>query len=160
MPASDYILQLREKVGHALIMMPSAAAIIRNEKNEILLHQRTDNRRWSLPGGAMEPGEEPAQTVVREVFEETGLHVHPTRLVGIYSGADNLFTYPNGDQVAVVSVTFECEIIGGELDANNDETLALQYFAFTELPENLPSRHLERIEHAYTRSTPYLGVDD
>ncbi len=160
MPASDYILRLREKVGHALIMMPSAAAIIRNEDNEVLLHQRADNGKWSLPGGALEPGEEPAQTVIREVFEETGLNVRPIRLVGVYSGPDNMFTYPNGDQVGVVSVTFECQLIDGDLDIDNDETLALQYFPFDKLPENITPQHLKRIQHAYQRTTPYLGLDD
>lgn len=58
MPASEYILRLREKIGNDLIMMPSAAAIIRNEENKVLLHKRTDNQQWSLPGGALEPGEE------------------------------------------------------------------------------------------------------
>lgn len=160
MPASDYILRLREKVGHALIMTPAAAAVIRNLDNEILLHQRTDNGLWALPGGAMEPGEEPAQTVIREVLEETGLVVHPVRLVGVYSGPENVITYPNGDQVGVVSLTFECEVVGGQLNPHNDETTDLQYFPFDELPENLMPHHLKRIQHAYTRSTPYLGLDD
>lgn len=159
MPASDYVLRLREKIGHDLIMMPSAAAVIRNEQNEILLHQRTDNGQWSLPGGAMEPGEEAAQAVIREVFEETGLEVLLIGLVGIYSGQDNIFTYPNGDQVGVVSITFACEVVGGELSTDNDESLALQYFPFNALPSTLTPHHLKRIQHAYTRTEPYLGLD-
>ena len=159
MPASEYILHLREKIGHDLIMMPSAAAVIRNEENEILLHQRADNGQWSLPGGALEPGEEAAQTVIREVFEETGLEVRPLGLVGIYSGSDSIFTYPNGDQVGVVSITFECKIIGGELSTDNDESLALKYFPFEALPKTLTPHHLKRIQHAYNRTEPYLGLE-
>lgn len=158
MPASDYILHLREKIGHALLMMPSAAAVIRNEQHEILLHQRSDNGQWSLPGGAMEPGEEATETVIREVFEETGLKVIPVGLVGVYSGPDNILTYPNGDQISVVSITFECKVIGGELSTDNDESLALQYFPFDALPEDLTPHHLKRIQHAYTRTEPYLGA--
>ncbi len=161
MPASEYILRLREKVGHELIMMPSAAAIIRNEKNEILLHQLRNTGQWSLPGGAIDPGESAAEAVVREVFEETGLNVRPVSLVGIYSGGSHHFiTYPNGDQIGVVNMAFNCEVIGGELNIDNDvESIALKYFAYDSLPDNVLTHHLQRIEHAYTRTEPYIGVD-
>jgi len=65
--------------------MPGAGAIIRDEVGRILLQQRGDTCDWSLPAGAMEIGERVDQTIIREVREETGLEVKPTRLVGIYS---------------------------------------------------------------------------
>lgn len=159
MPASEYILHLRAKIGNDLLMMPAAAAIIRNEENKVLLHKRTDNQQWALPGGALEPGEEAAQTVIREVFEETGLEVVPIGFIGIYSGADSIFIYPNGDQVSVVNITFECKVVGGELSTDNDETLELEYFAFDELPTEIVAHHRIRIKHAYTRTEPYLGLN-
>ena len=78
MPASDYILRLREKIGHDLIMMPSTVAIIRNEQDEVLLQRRSDDSSWALPGGALDPGEEVAACVIREVLEETALEAHVT----------------------------------------------------------------------------------
>jgi 8-oxo-dGTP diphosphatase len=158
MPIPEYIRNLREKIGHELIMIPGAAAVIVNAADEVLLQRRGDNGQWSLPGGAIEPGEEPAEAVIREVLEETGLHVRPERIVGIYGGPTHVGQYPNGDQVAFVSVTFQCSVIGGELRVDGDETLELRYVYWLNLPETTVEKHRIRIEHAMTRTTPFFAV--
>lgn len=135
MPISDYIRGLREKVGTDLLFMPGAAAVIRNEAGEILLQRRSDNGEWGLPGGALDPGEEPAEGVIREVREETGLVVIPERLSGVYGGQENVIEYPNGDRAAVLSMVFVCRVVGGNLQINDDESLELRYFA----PDSLPA---------------------
>jgi ADP-ribose pyrophosphatase YjhB (NUDIX family) len=56
-----------------------------SEHGELLLVHKTDNDLWALPGGAMDVGESIAQTVVREVKEETGIEVEVTGVVGIYT---------------------------------------------------------------------------
>ena len=53
-------------------IVPAASAIVTNKDGKILLHRRSDNALWSLPGGVMEIGESIEQTIVREVKEETG----------------------------------------------------------------------------------------
>jgi ADP-ribose pyrophosphatase YjhB (NUDIX family) len=99
----------------------------------------------------MEPGERLADCLVREVEEETGLEVEPVRLVGAYSDpAVNHITYPNGDQIHVVSATFECRIVGGRLRPDGDESLDVAYFAPSALPQNLVSAHRIRIRDALT----------
>ena len=50
-----------------------------NERGDVLLHQSADDGNWYLIGGGMDPGEQPADAVVREVLEETGLEVIPER---------------------------------------------------------------------------------
>lgn len=156
MPLPEYIRELRAHVGHTLIMMPTVAAIVRNAVGEVLLHQRSDDGRWGLPGGAIEPGEEPAQAVIREVYEETGLRVVPERLVGIYGGY--IHVYPNGDQAGMANMTFACQVIGGVLRLDGDESLDLRYFPPDALPENTVAVHRVRIEHASTRTTPYFKI--
>ncbi len=157
MPVSEYIRNLRAKVGHDLLMIPGAAAIVRNEKGDILLQRRGDTGEWSLPGGAIEPGEEPADAVVREVFEETGLRIVPERIVGIYGGPSHVIQFPNGDQAAYISVTFVCRVTGGSLQTDGDETLELRYFNWESLPENTVPHHRLRIEHGMTRTEPYFA---
>jgi 8-oxo-dGTP pyrophosphatase MutT (NUDIX family) len=77
MPISSHCQQLRNKIGHELLQIPGVAAVIHDEAGRILLQQNTGDRVWSLPAGSIEPGEAPAQAVVREVWEETSLKVRP-----------------------------------------------------------------------------------
>ena len=82
MPISEYIKGLREKIGHDLVLNPGVAALIHDESGRVLLQRRSYDGLWSLPAGAVDPGESPAQAVVREVWEETGLKVVPVGLEG------------------------------------------------------------------------------
>lgn len=158
MPISEYVRRMRDKVGHELLLLPGAAAVIVKEVNEVLLQRRGDNGLWGLPGGAIEPGEEPAEAVIREVYEETGLHVVPVSIVGIYGGQANMSEYPNGDRAAYISITFKCRVTGGDLRLDGDETLELRYFDWRSLPDNILDRHRIRIEHAMTRSEPFFNL--
>ena len=99
MPISTYLRGLREKLGTTLLQIPAVAAIIHDEAGRILL-QRSSHNEWSLPAGAIDLGESPAQAVVREVWEETGLKVRPVNAIGIFGGCNGFrHTYPNGDEV-------------------------------------------------------------
>ncbi|MBY0098435.1 NUDIX hydrolase [Mesobacillus maritimus] len=134
MGMSTYYKKLREKVGNQLIFMPSVAGIIRNESGEILFQNKGNGEKWSLPAGAIEPGESPAVALVREVWEETGLHVVPTEIIGVFGGKDFRYTYPNGNQVEYNVFMFECDVRDGVLNPIDQETAELRYFQ----PENMP----------------------
>jgi len=86
----------------------------------------------------MELGERAADAVVREVREEIGLEVEPVALIGVYSGPEYTFAYPNGDQVQPVILFFECRVVGGELQPDMQEIIGARYFG----PEDeLPPMH-------------------
>ena len=148
MPISEYLRKLREQVGHERLIVPVALGLVFNEAGEILLQRRSDDGLWGIPGGAMDPGEEPGQCVVREVYEETGLTVMPEYIVGVWSGDFLYHTYPNGDQVAPLSIVFRCRPVGGELRPLDDESLEVRYFGPDALPDALPERHRVRIRQA------------
>jgi 8-oxo-dGTP diphosphatase len=149
MPIPEYITKLRAHVGHATLLLPAAAGIVRDEAGRVLLIRRGDGRGWSLPGGMMEPGESIVECLVREVWEETGLEVEPLRLVGIYSDpAFMRFAYGNGDRVHFMSATFDCRVVGGSLNADGEESLEVVYFAPDALPEGLVCDHAQRIADA------------
>ena len=126
------------------------SAIIFNEtKQKALLTQRADNKQWCLPSGGVDPGETVEETCVREVYEETGLNVRVTRFVGVYSDPHRMVEYPDGNKVHVVALSFEAEIIGGELGLS-DETTDFDYFTPEEMEKlDMLLNHKERILDAY-----------
>lgn len=133
---SEYYLNLRKKIGTELIFNPSVAAIVRNQRGEILFQRSSLNSDiWSLPAGAIEIGETPAEAVVREVWEETGLKVTPRNVIGVFGGKDFRFTYPDGNQVEYIIVMFECTINSGSLEAIDGESAELQFFSVDSMPK-------------------------
>jgi 8-oxo-dGTP pyrophosphatase MutT (NUDIX family) len=113
--------------------MPAVAAVIRDSERRILLQQQHDDL-WSLPAGAIEPGETPAQAVVREVVEETGLLVRAESVLAVLGGERCRVRYPTNDEVEYVVTVFSCRVLGGALIASNDETKHLTYFPPPSMP--------------------------
>jgi len=134
MPMSSYYRSLRDRIGSELLLVPAVAALLRDEEGRVLI-QRGHHGGWSLPAGAIEPGEAPAQAVVREVYEETGLQVRVGRLLGVVGGAGCRTTYPNGDRVEYVVTIFECTRLAGAMISSNEETAELAWF----LPDQIPT---------------------
>ncbi|TYS67441.1 NUDIX domain-containing protein [Sutcliffiella horikoshii] len=135
MPISDYYRKLREKVGTDLLLLSSVAAVIRNDKSEILFQYPKNSDYWSLPAGAIEPGESPAEAVVREVWEETALEVEPISIIGVFGGKEFRHTYANGDRVEYQVTVYECKIISGTLEAMDGESEILKFFKADDIPK-------------------------
>ncbi len=141
MPISEYLRNLRAKVGHDMLFMPGVTGIVINNVGEVLLQQRSDNQEWGPLSGVMDPGEEPADAVAREVLEEAGLHVLPERITGLYTGEDFLVRYDNSDVVLYLDIAFACRPLSGETRVNDDESIAIRYFPVDALPPMKPYHH-------------------
>ncbi len=61
--------------------MPSVTIITFDDRGRVLLARHADAVVWVAPGGSVDPHESPADAAVREMWEETGLRVEPTRVV-------------------------------------------------------------------------------
>ncbi len=72
--------ELRSLVGHRPLWLSVAIAVVMDEEGQVLLGRRTDTGSWALPGGIIDPGEQPADAAVRECFEETGIVAAPETL--------------------------------------------------------------------------------
>jgi 8-oxo-dGTP pyrophosphatase MutT (NUDIX family) len=127
--------RLRKRVGSDLLLLPGVAAIVRDTQNRVLFIRRADNGEWGLPAGGIDPGETPAEAVVREVHEETGLEVRVTRVAGVFGGTGFRMRYENGDCAEYTVVVLDCEIVGGKLAPLDGEALAFGYFAPNEIPK-------------------------
>lgn len=132
MPIPEYVAGLRKLVGTGLLWLPSVSAVVVNEAGEVLLAQRADTGNWSVISGFVDPGEQPAVAVVREVREETGVDVVPERISSVRA---HPMTYPNGDECEYLNVAFRCRPVGGEARVNDDESLAVGWFPPDALPE-------------------------
>jgi 8-oxo-dGTP pyrophosphatase MutT (NUDIX family) len=134
-----------DRVGKQGKIRVGCSAIIFNDEGRFLLTRRSDNGQWCLPSGGLEPGESLEETCIREVFEETGLHVRIKRLVGIYSNHNQLVVYAESDRFQIVAIHFEAEITGGVLGLS-DETMDFGYFSLAEAEGiDLIESHRERI---------------
>ena len=129
---SDYVRALREKIGNDFLLMPSVAALIRDDGGRILFVQHVEGR-WQLPGGAIDPGERPAGAMQRECREEAGIEVDPIRIAGVFGGPEYRITYANGDEAGWVVTVFEARIVGGDPAPSDDETQAVGWFTLDEL---------------------------
>ena len=139
MAAKDYIRWIRSKVCHEKIILAFAGGCIFNDRGEVLLQCRGDSNQWGFPGGAIELGEAPEMTAVREAKEETGLEVSIGKLIGVYTDPDII--YPNGDQAQSIVIAYELQVIGGKLFCDQDETLELKYFSKEEKPQLFTGSH-------------------
>lgn len=128
-----YITELRKWVGKRPLVMAAAGVVVIDGEGEILLQQRTDNGLWGLPGGALEPGESLEETAKRELMEETGLHALHLELFNVFSGEALHYTYPNGDEVYIVSAVYLCRDFTGKLVKDDEETKDLRFFRRDEI---------------------------
>ncbi|MGY6499158.1 MAG: NUDIX domain-containing protein [Microcella sp.] len=103
---SDYVAGMRELIGTRLLFFPAVTALILDSDGRLLVGHHTDTGRWSLIGGAIDPGEEPESALRREVAEELGVEVASAELLGVYGGPEFCTTYPNGDEAAFVTIAY------------------------------------------------------
>jgi len=158
MTTPKFILDLREKIGHDLLWLTGISAIVLDDDERLLLVRRADTGRWSLPAGILEPGEQPAVAMLREIHEETGVEAEIERLVSIDALPPG--SYPNGDQVQFLDLCFRCRPLRGEPRVNDDESLDVRWWPLNALPD-LTAREQACIKNALSPDpTPLLeGVD-
>ncbi|GAA2935124.1 NUDIX domain-containing protein [Streptomyces enissocaesilis] len=147
MATPEFIRELRATAGHQLLFLPGVSAIVFDEAGRVLLGRRTDTGKWSVIGGIPEPGEQPAVTAVREVYEETAVECVAERVVLVQ--ALKPVEYPNGDRCQYMDITFRCRAVGGAARVNDDESLDVAWFPVDALPD-LDEFSLLRIKQALT----------
>ena len=145
MPTPPFVAELRSLVGHRLLWLPTAAAVVLDGEGRVLLGRRADTGGWALPGGIIDPAEEPADAAVRECLEETGIVAIPEALTSVT--VSQPITYANGDQVQYLELTFRCRVAGGTARVNDEESLEVRWHALDALPE-LDDGELGRLTQA------------
>jgi 8-oxo-dGTP pyrophosphatase MutT (NUDIX family) len=145
MPTPEFITEIRATAGHQLLWLPGVSAVVFDDEGRVLLGQRSDNHEWAVVSGIPDPGEQPADCAVREVYEETGVRCVPERVVLVR--AENRVEFPNGDQCQFMDITIRCRAVDGEARVNDDESVQVGWFEVDALPP-MRERHLFRIKQA------------
>ncbi|NHN48276.1 NUDIX domain-containing protein [Halostella sp. JP-L12] len=105
--------RLAGELGHVTPKVGATAAVVDDGR---VLTMRRPCGDWCLPGGNADPGEDPEETVVREVREETGLDVEPVELVDAYELPPGTDYDPHG----AVTLLYRCERVGGDLELSRE----------------------------------------
>jgi HAD superfamily hydrolase (TIGR01549 family) len=108
------------------------ALVFRATDEILMVREKSDGGRWSLPGGWADVGHTPFEVAVKEVREETGLTVAPVRLLALW----DMRKHPHPPQAfSIYKTVILCRVLDGELLAETPETLDARWVARDELPQ-------------------------
>ncbi|MEU6385554.1 NUDIX domain-containing protein [Streptomyces bauhiniae] len=140
-------------------VVPSVTAVVCDDMGRLLLIHKTDNDLWALPGGGHDIGERIADTVVREVREETGIDVEVDNISGLYTDPQHVLAYDDGEVRQQFSICFRAHVVGGSLRTSS-ESNEVRWIDPADLDglDIHPSMML-RIRHGLdaARREPYIG---
>ncbi len=123
------------ETGYATPKVDTRGVVFRD--NMILLVRERDDGKWTLPGGWADVLESPAESVVREIREESGYETRATKLLAVYDRSKHPHTPPY--PYHIYKLFFRCELLGGS-PAASLETAEVDFFAEDKLPELSISR--------------------
>jgi 8-oxo-dGTP pyrophosphatase MutT (NUDIX family) len=131
-PTPDFVLALREKIGHAPLWLSGVTAVV-VRGDEILLVRRADTGEWTPVTGIIDPGEEPAVAAEREVLEEANIAARCESLAWVRVLPP--IRYPNGDESQYLDLIFRCSYVAGEPFPVDGENTAAAWFPLDAMPD-------------------------
>lgn len=118
-PLEKMIELIPSDMGYQTPKVDIRAVVLNTEAQLLMVQEKVDHNKWTLPGGWGDVGYTPFEVAQKEVFEETGLQVKPTRLLAVFDKK----MHPHPPQPWYVYKFFIlCEVTGGELLADTIET--------------------------------------
>jgi ADP-ribose pyrophosphatase YjhB (NUDIX family) len=132
----EWLSTVGEGVAGYVTPKSAVAAVVGNDRGEILLTQRADSGWWLYPVGWADVGYSPSEIAIKEVFEETGIECEPVSLIAVLDGLRLGFA-----RTPLYSLVFYCRMIGGELKGHPLETSAVGFYSRDNLPQPLAGAH-------------------
>lgn len=141
----DYLKELRKRTNHMPLVLPHSVVLLFNEKGQVLLEERSDDRFFDFPGGGIDLKESAEDAARRELFEETGLVAKELELFKVYSGEITHYVYFNGDEIYGVDLVYICKNYEGELSPQKEEVNKLFFADLNNMPEKMSPRNKQII---------------
>lgn len=130
-PIEQIISLLPSEIGYVTPKVDIRAVIFRGTDEVLMVQEKIDNDRWTLPGGWADVGYTPFEAAVKEAFEETGLQVEAVRLLAVFDKSKH--DHPE-ELWYVYKFFILCNITGGEILKETNETSGVSWVKFDELP--------------------------
>jgi 8-oxo-dGTP diphosphatase len=125
----------------------AAYGVVRDDDDRLLLARAapllTLRGRWFLPGGGVQHGESPPESLRREIAEESGLTIVPGPLLDVLS---DVRTLPDGTSLHTVRLVYAVASWHGSLRPEVDGTTdAVAWFSMDEVRELPLARYVETV---------------
>jgi ADP-ribose pyrophosphatase YjhB (NUDIX family) len=154
MAIPEFIKTLRAKIGTALLQVPTVTVMVYADQGRLLLVKDKPSGLWGAPSGIVDPHELPSDAAVREVWEEAGVYVELTHILGVFAGKNFSGVYPNGDQLSVVATVFAARVVSGMPRADQEETSDAGFFDPGEIEHLGCYPHFLEIHRTISRRQP------
>lgn len=140
---SEWLDQVGAGVAGYVTPKITVGAVVGNDEGHLLMVKRADSGMWLYPTGWADIGYSPAEVVVKEVKEETGIVCEVVRPIAVLDGMRRGFT-----RIPLVSLVFHCRMLGGDLAPHPLECSDVGFFAEGSLPEGTVAPELWA-DHAF-----------
>ena len=135
-------------------LAPSCFAVVRDALRRVLLVQRLDTRNWELPGGKVGFGASAVDAVIREVGEESGIHITVTGRAGVYTDPGHVMVYASGEARQQFALCFHAQPVSGDPRPDREETIDAAWVEARELNE-LPIHPSMRLRLSHALNQPH-----
>lgn len=144
MATPDFVLALREKIGHHPLWLSGVTAVVVRE-SEVLLVRRSDTGEWTPVTGIVDPGEQPAVAAERETLEEANIVAVAEAISWVQ--VTEPIRYANGDESQYIDLVFRCRYVSGDPYPADGENTDAAWFPLDALP-TMTANMEERIRSA------------
>ena len=149
-------MNLRKIIGKKTRNINGAGILLIDRDKKVLLQLRTDSNSWGIPGGCLNIGESLETAAKREVYEETGLIVDDLQLFNVYSGDEQHWIYPDGNEVYIINTVFISNSFHGILKADEIESKEVKFFDINNIPTEILPTNIPILKDLKNRIDKYF----
>ncbi|MBZ9687383.1 NUDIX domain-containing protein [Clostridium estertheticum] len=149
-------MNLRKVIRKKPRNINGAGILLIDRDKKVLLQLRTDSNSWGIPGGCLNIGESLEIAAKREVYEETGLIVDDLQLFNVYSGDEQHWIYPDGNEVYIINNVFISNSFHGILKADEIESKEVKFFDINNIPTEIIPTNIPILKDLKNRIDKYF----